>query len=132
MTSRDRTPARLRRDPESGFTLIEALVAMAILAVGAVSLLTATESHSTRIGQVTDRAAARWAADARLTELRLGLTPPENPVECLGRSWDVKAESAPTDDPDLARVTVTVSSASGGSPLVTLTGYLEATAAEAG
>ena len=115
-----------RRDPEAGFTLIEALVAMAVLAVGAVSLLTATESHAARIGQVIDRTAARWAAEARLTELRLGVVPEDGPVESLGRSWEVSDELASTDDPALARVTVTVAPAdAGGSSLVTLTGYLE-------
>lgn len=117
-----------RRDPEAGFTLIEALVAMAVLAVGAVSLLTATESHATRIGQVIDRTAARWAAEARLTELRLGLAPEAGPVESLGRQWAVTDERDPTDDPALARVTVTVAPAeAGAAPLVTLTGYVEAT-----
>lgn len=116
-----------RRDPEAGFTLIEALVAMAVLAVGAVSLLTATESHAARIGQVIDRTAARWAAEARLSEVRLGLAPEDGPVESLGRSWTVEAETAPTDDPALARLTVTVAPAgAGGAPLVTLTGYVEA------
>lgn len=118
-----------RRDPEAGFTLIEALVAMVVLAVGAVSLLTATESHAARIGQVIDRTAARWAAEARLTELRLGLAPAEGPVESLGRSWVVLATSTPTDDPALARVTVAAAPAeAAGSPLVILTGYLEAPA----
>ncbi len=116
-----------RRDPEAGFTLIEALVAMAVLAVGAVSLLAATESHAARIGQVIDRTAARWAAEARLTELRLGLVPEEGPVESLGRAWVVRNERAPTEDPALMRVTVTVAPAEAeGAFLVTLTGYVEA------
>jgi len=114
------------RAPEAGFTLIEALVAMVILAVGAVSLLTATESHATRIGQVIDRTAARWAAEARLTELRLGLVPEGGPVESLGRAWSVSTLSVPTDDPALARVTVSVApSDDEGARLVALVGYLE-------
>lgn len=116
----------MSRSSEAGFTLIEALVAMAVLAVGAVSLLTATESHSTRIGQVIDRTAARWAAETRLTELRLGLTPDPGPVESFGRSWRVSEANVTTDDPALARVTVSVAPAEGtASALVTLTGYLE-------
>lgn len=113
---------------DSGFTLIEALVAMAVLAVGAVSLLSATEGHSARIGQVVDRTAARWAAEHRLAALRLGVEPAPGPVESLGGDWDVAVETAPTDDPDLLRVTVRVGPAGGdpAAPLVSLVGYVEA------
>lgn len=120
----------MSRAPDAGFTLIEALVAMAVLAVGAVSLLSATESHSARIGDVIDRTAARWVAEARLTELRLGLTPEPGPVESYGRAWRVEEARAVTDDPALARLTVSVSPEGGAGPLVTLTGYVES--AEAG
>ena len=35
----------MTRQDDAGFTLIEALVAMAVLALGAVSLLSATQGH---------------------------------------------------------------------------------------
>ena len=117
----------MSRTPEAGFTLIEALVAMAVLAVGAVSLLAATEGHSARIGQVVDRISARWAAEARLTELRLGLSPEPGPIESYGRIWEMFAEIVPTDDPALARVTVGAAPTGSDRPLVTLTGYLDVT-----
>lgn len=117
----------MRRAPEAGFTLIEALVAMAVLAVGAMSLLGATEGHSARIGQVIDRTAARWAAEARLTELRLALDPEAGPVESYGRTWSVSTWRAPTEDPGLERVTVTVAPEGSDDALVVLTGYVEAT-----
>jgi general secretion pathway protein I len=100
-------------------------VVVAVLAVGAVSLLAATEGHSARIGQVVDRISARWAAEARLTELRLGLSPEPGPVESYGRSWDLSADVVPTDDPALARLTVEAAPAGSDRALVTLTGYLD-------
>ena len=63
----------IRSSNDAGFTLIEALVAMVVLALGAVSLLAATEGHTARITAITDRTTARWVAENRLTELRLGL-----------------------------------------------------------
>lgn len=113
-----------RRD--EGFTLIEALVAMVILALGAVSLLSATEGHAVRIGQVVDRTVASWVAQERLAQLRLGLAPPQGPVEMMGLSWDVVAERVRTQDLDLDRLTVSVGPLGKSSRLVTLTGYAEA------
>lgn len=118
--------ARPARAPESGFTLVEALVAMAVLAVGAVSLLGATEGHSARIGDVIDRTAARWAAETRLAELRLGLVPEAGPVESYGRSWTVSSTTEPTEDPALLRVTVSVAPEGADGALVSLLGYVAA------
>ena len=76
------------RDPEAGFTLIEALVAMAVLALGAVSLLSATEGHTARISDVSDRMAAKWAAEYKLTALRLGMSGAESDdIDMLGRTF---------------------------------------------
>lgn len=116
------------RDPEAGFTLIEALVAMAVLALGAVSLLTATEGHSARITALTERTAARWVADYSLTAERLGLAL-QSPVAMLGRSYPVAVTRAVTDDPDLQSISVTVMAAetatgdNAESTLYRLTGY---------
>ena len=115
----------MTRAPDAGFTLIEALVAMAVLAVGAISLLGATEGHSARIGQVIDRTAARWAAEARLAELRLGLVPDTDRVESYGRVWVVSSDNQPTEDPAVARVTVTVAYEGSENVLVSLIGYVQ-------
>ena len=114
------------RAGEAGFTLIEALVAMVVLAVGAVSLLTAAEAQTVRISALADRTAARWVAEYRLTELRLGVTPDPGPVDMLGRRWSVVNQTQGTSDPDLDQVTVRV--APQDQPdrsLVVLTGYLD-------
>lgn len=115
----------MSRRPEAGFTLIEALVAMAVLAVGAVALLAATEGHSARIGQVVDRISARWAAEARLAELRLGVAPEPGPVESYGRSWTLSATFSSTTDPALSRVTIGTAPVGSDQALFTLTGFLD-------
>lgn len=117
---------------DRGFTLIEALVAMAVLAVGAISLLGAVEAHSGRIGDIENRLAARWVAENRLTELRLGLEVPED-VRLLGRDWRVGTDRIATTDPDLARVDIRVTAADGpgaGAVLAVLTGFIPAEGGE--
>ncbi len=114
------------RDSQAGFTLIEALVAMAVLALGAVSLLSATEGHTARITALTDRIGARWVAETRLTELRLGLDTPAT-VRMMNRDWAVTETVSETTDSDLARVTVTVAPGeTPDSPLAILSSYLPA------
>lgn len=114
--------ARAGAGADGGFTLIEALVAMAVLAVGATALLFAAEQQTARITALTDRIAARWVAEAALTELRLGLDPA--PVQDMaGQDWTLTMTRAATGDPDLSRVTI--AAGQDGAALVTLTGYLD-------
>ena len=111
--------------PEAGFTLLEVLVALAVLAVGAVSLLTATQTHVTRISDIENRTVARWVADNRLAALRIGVQQPDV-VEMLGQRWGVVVTRMETLDPDLQRVDVGVALSSDNRNLFTLTGFIDA------
>lgn len=118
---------RAGRD-DAGFTLIEALVAMAVLAAGALGLLTAVERHSALARGLGDRTIARWAAENRLAEISLGLAGP-GAETLLGVDWRVAATVTATNDPDLARVDVTAGDAAHGADarLTQLIGFVDAT-----
>ena len=123
------------RDGEDGFTLIEALVAMAVLATGAVGLLIAVERHAAMARQLGDRTVARWVAEDRLAEVALGLPGGEGVVEAMGIAWRVATDVSPTADPDLVRVDVSVATPDPGvadAPLVRMTGFFDAAAMPAG
>lgn len=108
---------------DAGFSLIEALVAMAVLAVGAVSLLAAAQTHGHRVRDISDRVEARWIAQNTLTALRLGL-PAEPSQHQLGQTWEVTVHPKATGDPVLRDVTVRVGQ--NGQTRVSLRGfYLE-------
>lgn len=115
----------MTRQTDAGFTLIEALVAMAVLALGAVSLLSATEDHTRRIGDLTERVAARWAAEYQLSHLRAGLDPMDDPVDFYGISFTVTHDRQPTDDPELEKVTVRAARADNDRVLYILDGYID-------
>lgn len=115
----------MKRQGDAGFTLIEALVAMAVLALGAVSLLSATEGHSRRITDLSDRVAARWAAEYRLSELRVGLPIDAERLEIYGTEYDLRITRRPTSDPELEAVSVSSAIADVGQPLYILDGYVE-------
>lgn len=113
---------------DSGFSLIEALVALVILAFASVALLRAGEAHIVRIGDLEARAIAGWVAENRLAEIALapgrsGLLPPE--VGMLGRSWRIEQTLEPTDDPELARVTLTIREARGHGAVARLVGFAD-------
>lgn len=117
----------LKNNTEAGFTLLEVLVALAVLAVGAVSLLTATQTHITRISQIENRTVARWVADNRLAALRIGVRQPDI-VDMLGQRWDVVVTRIETQDPDLQRVDVAVALSSDNRNLFKLTGFIDTAA----
>jgi general secretion pathway protein I len=94
----------MTRPSDAGFTLIESLVALAVLAVSAVSLLVATEAYLARIDGLESRALAQLAAENRLAEIELGLEPDADPAELLGRSFRVAEARTPTEDPALDRI----------------------------
>ncbi len=113
------------RAPEAGFTLIETLVALAVLATSAVALLGATEAHIARIGDLESRASAQWAAENMLAELTLGVAPTLAPDAMLGIALAMAHANTPTSDPDLVRVDITATDADRGVVLARLTGFLD-------
>ena len=114
---------------DAGFTLIEALVALAILALSAVALLGATEAHIARIGGLEQRALAQIAAENRLVEIEVGLGAEPAETELLGRRLVVTTKVAETADPELMRLDLTVSD--GDSAAVVLRGFTGFVDAEA-
>lgn len=111
--------------PEEGFTLLEALVALAVLAVAAAGLIGAAEARIDGVRALEDRAAARWVAENRLAELGLAGKDrggSEGRVEMLGREWQVAVSERASADPDLRRLEVAVGRP-GEPPLVRLAGF---------
>ena len=113
----------LIRDGEAGFTLIETLVALMVLATSAVALIGATQAHLTRIAGLEQRAAAQWVGENALAETALGLEVALQPATMLGYRFDLTADRAPTADPAVAKITLQVAG-SEGNAVAAVTGFV--------
>ncbi|AUG07652.1 type II secretion system minor pseudopilin GspI [Pseudomonas sp. S09G 359] len=98
---------------EQGFTLIEVLVALAIIAVAMSAAVRVAGLMTQSNGLLRDRALALLAAQGRLAELRLEgrFVKGHKAFECDQGRLQLRCEQviAPSADPRLMRVTLQVS-----------------------
>lgn len=111
------------RNPEAGFTLIETLVALTVLATSAVALIGATQAHITRIAGLEQRAAAQWVAENAMAEAALGIDLSPQPPPMLGYAFSLRAERSPTSDAAVEKVILTVEGAE-GAVMARVTGFV--------
>jgi len=111
---------------EDGFSLIEALVALAVLAIATVGLMRTVESHIDSTRGVERRTTAMWVAENRLAELEAKApTANADQVEMLGQIWRVAVARSSTDDPEIQRVRIDIFPAQGSVPLASLDGFVD-------
>lgn len=107
-----------------GFTLIEVLVALTIVAVTLGAGIKAAAALTDNAERLADVSAAQWCADNRLTAIKLARQWPdigdaEFACEQLGRSYPGRLVVRPTPNPNFRRVDAVVADAL-GRPLLTL------------
>jgi general secretion pathway protein I len=123
-------PARLNKKGVRGFTLLEVLVALAILALSAAAVLRQTQLGVQQQQRLELKTYAMWIADDELTGL---MAQPSWPSVGRGSqrltaremNWDVITDVQATPDPDLRKIiiSVNVADAPADSSLVTFTAY---------
>ncbi len=97
----------------AGFTLVEVLVAMGVVAIGMSAAIKAVSGYVTNTTWMRDRTYAHWVAMNTLTELRLRDRSPEEEeldgdLEYAGRNWVWQAEISQTEVDNLFRVDIEV------------------------
>ncbi|MGH8127984.1 MAG: type II secretion system minor pseudopilin GspI [Gammaproteobacteria bacterium] len=123
-------PVLPHRRIERGFTLIEVLVALAVIAIGLVAVL-AVAARSGRVdSELQQRTFAAWVASNQMERMRLasnwpGLGKSDGKITLADQDWHWKATVDKTEDPDLRRVTLSVATeAKPDDPVIQLLGFL--------
>jgi general secretion pathway protein I len=112
-----------------GFTLIEVLVAVAVLGIAMAAVISAMARQADNAGYLKQKTIALWVAHNRLAELQLAGEPPstgrsDGKVEMGGVEWRWEVAVTATEDDRLRRADISVRGANQeeGS-LADLTGF---------
>ena len=122
------------RAEQLGFTLVEILVALAIVAIALGASITALGGAGAALHRVEEKRFAAWAAQNHLYGLRIRRAWPQRgvtnlEVELGGRRWRLDEKIFATSEPNMLRMDVTVRAMeSDGNrrhgPVITVTGFL--------
>lgn len=114
---------------EAGFSLVEMLAALTVLAIAGLALVQALTQSARAAVMSEDRALAALAAENVFAGWRLDTAGPARPAqgayEFAGRNYDWRIETAPTPEDGLIRVTLELSPRGQrpGQPFYTLTRF---------
>jgi general secretion pathway protein I len=118
--------------PSRGFTLIEVLVALMVVAMGLAALMLAVSGTARTSGYLRDKTLAQWMALNRLSEVRLNLTKfgqntDTGEINFANRTWHYDTRYFDTSIATMKRVVVRVYAGDAktkGNPLAESTGFL--------
>ena len=112
-----------------GFTLLEVLVAVAVLAIALGAILASMARYADNAADLNQRTIALFVAHNRLAEIELEpVFPPigksDGDAEMAGVKWRWNAEVTGTDDPNLRRVDIAVQAPGRDGNAATLSSFV--------
>jgi general secretion pathway protein I len=114
---------------QNGFTLLEVLVALVILALTMSGLVTSVGEGAHNQNAIEERTFAQWVALNQIAKMQLSkstVTPGNSDGiwEMAGRQWEWQQHIEKTSDPFVYRIIVTAGREEQQSELARATGYL--------
>jgi general secretion pathway protein I len=122
----------MKRVAARGFTLVEVLVALMIVAMGLAALMTAVSGTARASGYMRDKTLAQWIALNRLAEVRLSLnkmgdSSDTGQLDFANRTWHYDTRYFDTSVTTMKRVVVRVwlgNTNPKGNPVAEATGFM--------
>ena len=128
------------RRVSGGFTLVEVLVALMVVAMGLAALMVAVSGTARTSGYLRDKTLAQWMALNRLAEVRLNLikfgqNADTGELNFANRTWHYDTRYFDTTVPTMKRVVVRIYAGDAktkGNPLLEATGFMGSAVAAPG
>ncbi|CAE6882684.1 COG2165 Type II secretory pathway [Vibrio sp. B1REV9] len=129
MTIRDSNLHRIGKSYRKtrGMTLLEVLVALAIFATAAISVIRSVSQHINTISYLEEKMFAAMVVDNQMANVMLAtekLKAKNGTEELAGRTWYWKVTPVATAQPLLKAFDVSVATAKNTSPVVTVRSYV--------
>jgi general secretion pathway protein I len=124
-------PPRIFHRKIHGFTLLEVMVAMAVIGIALIAVIKSTSNTTANTIYLQQRTLAHWVALDRLAELRIEKDWPsrgvvKDDIEAFNQRWQWIQTTAETAEPNLRRVDVSVILTDSGDedyPLATMSAF---------
>ena len=115
---------------QSGFTLLEVMVAVAIFAGIAITISDTASMRVNNLLSMRTMTLASFVAENRLTDIRLAGVPPQagetnDIVEMAGQEWSLELNTVKTPDANIRQVEVNVRLNPEADPMATVVTYVQ-------
>jgi len=99
-----------------GFTLIEVMIALAVVAIGLMATLNAANQEIRGASLTQDKMTAYWLMQNKIAEIRLASTWPsikknKGSDKIFGQTWRWQTDTKTTDNPKIRKVRISLSPA---------------------